>query len=111
MGLRELKAQVMTSARAAGKNPVTTWQDTEKALEIDRNLRRFKELGLEVHYHSCDVTDRSAVASTLEKVRQISGPIQECCMVPASAKMPALIANSQKKSINVSEPRSTVPGR
>ncbi len=73
--LRELKAQVMTSARAAGQNPVTTWQDTEKALEIDRNLRHFAQLGIEAHYHSCNVADRDQVAKTLERVRAISGPI------------------------------------
>ena len=74
-GLRELKAQVMTEARAAGKNPVTTWQDTEKWLEIDRNLRTFAQLGIEVHYHSCDVADRDQVAATLQRVRELSGPI------------------------------------
>ncbi len=74
-GLRELKAQVMTQARAAGLNPVTTWQDTEKAMEIDRNLRNFAQLGIEVHYHSCDVSDRDQVAATLSRVRSLSGPI------------------------------------
>ena len=74
-GLRELKAQVMTEARAAGKNPVTTWQDTEKLLEIDRNLRTFAQLGIEVHYHSCDVADGDQLVATLQRVRELSGPI------------------------------------
>ncbi len=47
----------------------------EKALEIDRNLRKFKQAGIEVHYHSCDVSDRDQVALTLQRVRELSGPI------------------------------------
>ncbi len=74
-GLRELKAQVMTTARQQGKNPVTTWQDTEKSLEIDHNLRHFREQGIEVHYYSCNVADRQQVQATLAQIRQHSGPI------------------------------------
>ena len=43
-GLRQLRAEIMTTARNAGKNPVQTWQDTEKVLEIDATLLRFKSL-------------------------------------------------------------------
>lgn len=75
-GLRELKARVMSEARSAGLNPVTTWQDAEKAIEIDRNLRSFAQLGIEVHYHSCDVSDREQVCATLRRVRELSGPIR-----------------------------------
>jgi NAD(P)-dependent dehydrogenase (short-subunit alcohol dehydrogenase family) len=74
-GLRQLRAEIMTTARNAGKNPVQTWQDTEKVLEIDATLRRFKSLGIEAYYHACDVADRASVRSVLEKVRTISGPI------------------------------------
>ncbi|MCC7337236.1 MAG: SDR family NAD(P)-dependent oxidoreductase, partial [Pirellulaceae bacterium] len=74
-GLRQLKVRVMTEARAAGRNPVKSWQDTEKSLEIDANLRRLASLGIEAHYYCCDVADRSAVAGVLSRVRQISGPI------------------------------------
>ncbi len=75
-GLRQLRAEIMTAARSAGKNPVQTWQDTEKVLEIDATLLRFKSLGIEAYYHSCDVADRASVQRVLEKVRKISGPIQ-----------------------------------
>lgn len=75
-GLRQLRAEIMTNARNAGKNPVQTWQDTEKVLEIDATLLRFKSLGIEAYYHSCDVADRESVRKVLEKVRAISGPIQ-----------------------------------
>ncbi|MCA9160178.1 MAG: SDR family NAD(P)-dependent oxidoreductase, partial [Planctomycetales bacterium] len=74
-GLKQLKVRVMTEARTAGRNPVRTWQDTEKSLEIDANLRRLASLGIEAHYYCCDVSDRSAVADVLARVRQLSGPI------------------------------------
>ncbi|MDX1928960.1 MAG: SDR family NAD(P)-dependent oxidoreductase [Pirellulaceae bacterium] len=74
-GLRQLRAEIMTTARNAGKNPVQTWQDTEKILEIDATLLRFKALGIEAYYHSCDVADRDSVRKVLDKVRSISGPI------------------------------------
>ncbi len=66
----------MTSAREAGLNPIKTWQNTEKALEIDATLRRFASLGIEAHYHCCDVANRADLRRTLENVRRISGPIQ-----------------------------------
>ncbi len=75
-GTRRLKASVMTSAREAGLNPIKTWQNTEKALEIDATLRRFASLGIEAHYHCCDVANRAELRRTLENVRRISGPIQ-----------------------------------
>ncbi len=74
-GLRQLRAEIMTTARNAGKNPVQTWQDTEKVLEIDATLNRFRSLGIEAYYHACDVADRTSVRSVFEKVRAISGPI------------------------------------
>ncbi len=75
-GTRRLKAHVMTSARDAGLNPVKSWQNTEKALEIDATMRRFAALGIESHYHCCDVADRTQLRATLETVRRISGPIE-----------------------------------
>ena len=76
VGLRSLKTQVMTRARDEGKNPVTTWQDTEKAIEIDATLRRFQELGIEANYYQCDVSDFNEVEATLERIRQKAGPIK-----------------------------------
>lgn len=75
-GLKRLRASIMTSARSAGANPVKRWQDTEKCLEIDATLRRFAQLGIDVTYHACDVSDREQVNKTLERVRAQSGPIE-----------------------------------
>ncbi|MFO1064471.1 MAG: SDR family NAD(P)-dependent oxidoreductase [Pirellulales bacterium] len=74
-GLRALKVRVMSEARAAGKNPIDAWQDMEKAMEIHATLRRMRDQGLDVHYHSCNVADRAQVAATMDRIRALSGPI------------------------------------
>ncbi|HEX4142344.1 MAG TPA: SDR family NAD(P)-dependent oxidoreductase [Pirellulales bacterium] len=73
--LKKLKASVMIAARNAGKQPVQAWQRVEKDLEIDRTLRAFAAAGVSVTYHACDVSDRAALAETLDRIRQADGPI------------------------------------
>lgn len=72
---KKLKAKVMTGSRGQGRNPVKVWQNVEKALEIDATVRKLQELGIEAHYHSCDVSNLSDLEATLAEVRRISGPI------------------------------------
>jgi malonyl CoA-acyl carrier protein transacylase/NAD(P)-dependent dehydrogenase (short-subunit alcohol dehydrogenase family) len=74
--LKELKLQVMQQARGAGQNPIKSWQNTEKALEIDRTLREFAEQGIDARYYSCDVADRASLARVLETIRNEVGPIE-----------------------------------
>ncbi len=75
-GLRQLKLQTMTQARTADVNPVKAWQDLEKQLEIDATLRRLREQGIQVDYHSCDVANRAQLSAILDVVRARSGPIR-----------------------------------
>ena len=75
-GIKKLRADVCREAVAHGEVPIQRWQRTEKALEIDRNLRAFAAAGIDVTYHSCDVSDRKALASVLDQVRAASGPIE-----------------------------------
>jgi acyl transferase domain-containing protein len=75
-GLKALKLEVMQHARAVGRNPVKEWQNTEKALEIDRTVREFAAQGIEATYHSCDVSDRAALARVLTRIRDTDGPIE-----------------------------------
>ncbi|WP_166830410.1 type I polyketide synthase [Thalassoroseus pseudoceratinae] len=72
---QQIKAEVMRQARESGENSVRAWQDTEKALEIDKTLQELADLGVTAVYHSCDVADRSQLAETLAEVRKQSGPI------------------------------------
>ncbi len=74
-GQKQLKASVMTLAREQGDSPVQAWQDVEKAIEIDSNLRRMKDAGIQVAYHSCDVADREHLKNVLQQIRTHSAPI------------------------------------
>ncbi|HEY1784090.1 MAG TPA: KR domain-containing protein [Pirellulales bacterium] len=74
-GLQKLKASVMIAARNAGKPTAQAWQRVEKDLEIDRTLRGFAAAGVTVTYHACDVSDRAAMAETLDRIREADGPI------------------------------------
>lgn len=73
---RQLKIEVMSTAREAGENPVKAWERVEKSLEIDATLRRLRAAGVDVHYYSCDVSDRNALESTLHEIRRAAGPLQ-----------------------------------
>ena len=73
--LRQLKVQTMTTARAAGGNPVKAWQETEKALEIDATLAAWHKL-------ASKPTTTVAIAPIAQrsqprwpKWRALSGPI------------------------------------
>jgi NAD(P)-dependent dehydrogenase (short-subunit alcohol dehydrogenase family) len=74
-GLKTLKRTVSDQARAAGKNPVQTWKEIERAIEIDRTLQAFRADGVDVVYHACDVTDRASLATTLDRIRKEDGAI------------------------------------
>ena len=74
-GLKKLKLQVMTTARAAGHNPIQQWQRTEKAIEIDQTLRELAELGIEAEYSQCDVSCRESLKTVLDEIRRHHGPI------------------------------------
>jgi NAD(P)-dependent dehydrogenase (short-subunit alcohol dehydrogenase family) len=74
--LKGIKLEVMQAARAAGRNAVKAWQDTEKLLEIDRTLREFAAEGITATYHCCDASDRAALSQVLARIRAVDGPIE-----------------------------------
>lgn len=73
---KQLKMRIMSAARPSGRDPVETWQDAEKAMEIDATLRDLAGRGITARYHSCDTSDREALASVLDRIRQADGPVQ-----------------------------------
>lgn len=74
--LRQLRTTICREAATRGEVPIQAWRRVEKAIELDRNLRQFAELGISAVYHCCDVSDRQALARVLEAVRHADGPIQ-----------------------------------
>ncbi|MHB1861430.1 MAG: SDR family NAD(P)-dependent oxidoreductase [Gemmatimonadaceae bacterium] len=71
---RELKVRVMDAARTAGDNPVKAWESAQKSLEIEETLATLQKVGVKATYHSCDISDREALARVLDDVRA-DGPI------------------------------------
>src|SRR5690606_26088724 len=74
--MNERKRDIMIAARQAGQPAAAAWEAMERKLEIDRNLRAYQAAGVPVTYHACDVTDREALAATLEAIRRAAGPIE-----------------------------------
>ncbi len=72
----QLRRDVMLSAQQAGLNPIETWRDTEKSLEIDMTLVECAQRGIEAIYYSVDVSDAAAVSEIVSQVRKTHGPIR-----------------------------------
>jgi acyl transferase domain-containing protein/NAD(P)-dependent dehydrogenase (short-subunit alcohol dehydrogenase family) len=73
-GMRALKSQVMLEAQKAGQRPAEAWESVAKAIEIDANMARFRDAGIDFTYHACDVCDRQSLANLLDRIRR-QGPI------------------------------------
>ena len=74
--LKRLRGEVTLRARQDQEDPLEAWRDVEKAIEIDATLRSLAQRGIQATYHSCDVSDRQALARALDDVRRIDGPIE-----------------------------------
>jgi len=75
-GQKTLRAELARRAVAEKKVPAELWRRVERALEIDKNLRRLEENGADAVYHACDVSDRAAVAALVEEIHRADGPIE-----------------------------------
>jgi NAD(P)-dependent dehydrogenase (short-subunit alcohol dehydrogenase family) len=73
--VKDFKAALMKDALAQGQKPIDAWARFEKAVEIDKNLKSFADLGLDVTYHSCDIGKREILEPLLAEIRKTSGPI------------------------------------
>ncbi|MEM1226747.1 MAG: SDR family NAD(P)-dependent oxidoreductase [Planctomycetota bacterium] len=71
-----LRRRVMTQCQSRGENPVETWRDLEKAIEIDQTLRACQRWGIRATYHSVDVADAVAVAKVVDRIRRHDGPVR-----------------------------------
>jgi acyl transferase domain-containing protein/NADP-dependent 3-hydroxy acid dehydrogenase YdfG len=75
-GLRRLREGVMREALARRELPADAWGRIEKAIEIDATLAGLAAEGIRATYHACDVGDRAALGSLLERIRRADGPIR-----------------------------------
>ncbi|MCC9642369.1 SDR family oxidoreductase [Rhodopirellula sp. JC740] len=72
----ELRRVVMARIQKEGGNPVKTWRQLEKAIEIDLTLEECRERSIQATYHSVNVSDAEAVQAALSKIRSTDGPIR-----------------------------------
>jgi len=71
-----LRRKVMRQANQRNQNGMEAWRNMEKAIEIDATLQQFRDEGITVSYHSCDVSRLDCLQETLTEIRNLSGPIQ-----------------------------------
>jgi NAD(P)-dependent dehydrogenase (short-subunit alcohol dehydrogenase family) len=74
--MRSFKTSLSRQAVAEGRSPSEAWDRVMKDVEIHRNLQEFADAGVKATYHECDITNREALAATLERVRRADGPIR-----------------------------------
>ena len=74
--LKEIKAQIVRQAIAAGRSPESEWEKVKGDIEIHETLARFAAAGLQTTYHSCDLADWDQFARVLDDVRRQDGPIE-----------------------------------
>jgi len=73
---RKLKAATVREAREAGRDPNEAWRAIERAVELDGNLQKFRDAGVDAVYHACDITHRGQLAEVLISIREAHGPIR-----------------------------------
>ncbi|MEO9932023.1 beta-ketoacyl synthase N-terminal-like domain-containing protein [Rhodopirellula bahusiensis] len=71
----DLRRVMMGKIQKEGGNPVKTWRQLEKAIEIDLTLQACRERSIEATYHSVNVSDSVAVENVVAKIRSIDGAI------------------------------------
>ena len=73
--LKPYKREIVKKALAAKESPDKAWGSFRNTLEMDRNIRRMQDIGIDVHYHQCDITDPEQVARTFSEIKAVSGEI------------------------------------
>ena len=73
--MAELKKDIMRKAAAEGQKPIDVWNSLNRKIDLVKSLEDLRKQGLDVTYHACDVSDSDSVASMLQSVRQLHGPI------------------------------------
>lgn len=74
-GLKQLKQNVVRAALAEKKKPAPEWSKVEKAIEIDKNLRRFNEAKIQWTYMTCDLSSYDNAAQAVKQILRQEGHI------------------------------------
>ena len=101
--LKPYKREIVKKALAAKESPDKEWNRFRNALEMDRNLVRMKNAGIDVHYHQCDITDPKQVASVFAEIRRLSGDINGIIHGAGIDGNPATIKNMPEPQFDVAD--------
>lgn len=74
-GLKQLKQSVVRAALAEKKKPAAEWSKVEKALEIDKNLRRLDAAKVPWTYMACDLSSYDNAAQAVKQILRQEGRI------------------------------------
>ena len=74
-GLKQLKQSVVRAALAEKKKPAAEWSKVEKALEIDKNLRRLDAANIPWTYMACDLSSYENAALAVNQILRQEGRI------------------------------------
>ena len=74
-GLKQLKQSVVRAALAEKKKPAAEWSKVEKALEIDKNLRRLDAANISWTYMACDLSSYENAAQAVKQILRQEGRI------------------------------------
>ena len=74
-GLKQLKQSIVRAALAEKKKPAAEWSKVEKALEIDRNLRRLDAANIPWTYMACDLSSYENAAQAVKQILRQEGRI------------------------------------
>ena len=74
-GLKQLKQSVVRAALAEKKKPAAEWSKVEKALEIDKNLRRLDAAKIPWIYMACDLSSYENAAQAVKQILRQEGRI------------------------------------
>lgn len=101
-GLDALRQQILERLRAE-RGPVTPveWEaacePVEKALEIDRNLRRIESAGASAVYHTVDVSNADLLKAVLDRIRTADGPVEAIIHGAGYQVSRAFVAKSEEE--------------
>jgi len=101
--LKPYKREIVKKALAAKESPDKEWNRFRNALEVDRNLVRMKNAGIDVRYHQCDITDPAQVASVFAEIRRLSGDINGIIHGAGIDGNPATIKNMLDTQFDVAD--------
>ncbi|MDO5554151.1 MAG: C45 family autoproteolytic acyltransferase/hydrolase [Planctomycetia bacterium] len=72
-GLKELRKTVVREALERKEQPIQAWSKVERSIEATRSLCRFREQGIEIAYHACDLSNYTSAQELARDILKEEG--------------------------------------